>query len=236
MKSVGELTPIVLEKAREAKEERTMLDPLSGQLVDKVFVKIALICRGFDSFYADRNRLNAEKTQWVLAFTKLGLRNQSQIQPSLNKLEFYRYPNPPQLGEFLEWRNCTPEDIGFPSVDEAYQMSILLNRQFSDYKINDVRVETVIRHAIRQIDSMAYRSMPISKAKPAFGYNYSVALRQFMEGKLEVIKKAIAEKPMEHPSDKPRSDEARKKAMESIRSMGINVKRIDERRMQENPV
>jgi hypothetical protein len=236
MKSIGELTPTVLDKARESKDEKNMLDPLSGQLVDKVFVKIALICRGFDSFYADRNRLNAEKTQWILAFTKLGLRNQSQIQPALNKLEFYRYPNPPQLGEFLEWRHCKPEDIGFPSVDEAYQMSILLNRQFSDYKIDDERVETVIRHAIRQIDSMTYRSMPIAKAKPAFEYNYTVSLRQFMEGKLEVIKKAISEKPEAHPSDKPRSDEARKSAMEAIRSMGINVKRTDDRGLQENPV
>jgi hypothetical protein len=209
MKSISEITPTILDRARESKEERTQLDPICGQLVEKVFVKIALICRGFDSFYADRNRLNAEKTQWVLAFTKLELRNQSQIQPALNKLEFYRFPNPPQLGEFLEWRHCQPEDIGFPSVDEAYQMSIRLNRQFSDYKIDDSRVETVIRHAINQIDSLTYRSMPIGKARPAFEYNYKVALRQFMEGKLEVIKKAIAEKPEPHPIDKVKSDASR---------------------------
>lgn len=225
MMKITDIIPTVLDKVKNSKDDCPQLDAVSGQLVEKVFVKIALICRGFDSFYADRNRLNAEKTQWVIAFTKLGLRNQSQIQQALNKLEFYRYPNPPQLGEFLEWRHCTPEDIGFPSVDEAYQMSILLNRQFSDYKIDDLRVETVIRHAINQIDSMTYRAMSINNAKQAFEYNYNVSLRQFIDGKLEVIKKAITEKPGQHPSDKPRTREARLKAMEAIRSMGINIKR-----------
>ena len=196
MKPISEVVISALDAKRESNQQAT-LDPLCVRLVDKIFVKIALLCRGFDSFYADRNRLNAEKTQWILAFTKLGIRNQSQIQQALNALEFYKYPNPPQLGEFLEWRHSKPESMGFPTVDEAFQLSIQLNRQFSDYKCEDPRVESVIRHAIRQIDSLTYRSMPIHKARPTFEHYYTVALRQFMEGKLEEINSSIEDKSSE---------------------------------------
>lgn len=233
MKPIGDVIISALDEKRESNQQ-AMLDPLCVTLVDKIFVKLALLCRGFDSFYADRNRLNAEKTQWVLAFTKLGLRNQSQIQSALNALEFYRYPNPPQLGEFLEWRHSNPENIGFPSIDKAFQISIQLNRQFSDYSCEDSRVEKVIRHAIREIDALTYRSMPIHKAKTAFEYHYTVALRQFMEGKLDVINKSLEDRSSETTELKNQEEiikpefknvKSHSGAMEAIRNMGIAVKR-----------
>lgn len=236
MKHVSELVPANLSDIREQKEAQVILDPLAGQLVEQIFVKIALICRGFDSFYADRNRLNAEKTQWVLAFSKLGIKTRKQIEPALNRLELHRYPNPPQLGEFLEWRKCSPQDIGLPEFEKAYQMSILINQQFSEYKPECNKTFTVIRHAINSIGTMAYREMKMDKARKMFQHAYEVACRQFMEGELKEIPKAITEKPEEHPSDKARSADARLRAMEAIRSMGINVKRTDERGLQENPV
>lgn len=232
MKNISEIIPIALDKARHEREEKNTLDPICVQLVDKIFFKLALLCRGFDSFYADRNRLNAEKNQWISAFTKLGLRNQSQIQAALNKLEFHKFPNPPQLGEFLEWRNSRPEDIGFPSVDEAYQISILINRKFSDYAHKDERVEKVIKHAINQIDSMAYRSMPIIKAKAAFEHYYAVSIRQFMDGKFENINLALEDRAKETQEIKRQEDtvlpqykgiKGRDEAMKAMRGMGIAI-------------
>lgn len=195
MNSVGESIVNIFEK-RTTNSNQT-LDPLCAVLVDKIFVKMALICRGFDSFYADRNRLNAEKTQWIIAFTKLGLKNQSQIQSSLDSLALHRFPNPPQLGEFLEWRNGDPQKLGFPSVEEAYQLSLKINRQFSNYRHEDERIDAVIRHVIAQIDSMTYRSMPTSKSRDVFEHFYNIALRQFMGGNLDVINKAIEDKSIE---------------------------------------
>jgi len=222
MKKAEDALIYALNKERDSREK--ILDPLCAQLVDKVFVKMALLCRGFDHFYEDRNRLNAEKTQWVLAFTKLGLRNDSQIQFALTKLESHRLPNPPQLGEFLEWIKPKPESLGFPSVDEAYNLSIRMNQQFSDFLPDDDRVATVIKHAINQIGHLTYRSMKIEAARKTFATYYEIALRQFMDGKLELIKKSLPEKPELHLSDKQRNDEARAKAMGAFRAMGFDIR------------
>jgi hypothetical protein len=227
MKHIGDLVDKQLQEARNEKEERVMLDPLAWQLVDQIFVKMALLCRGFDSFYSDRNRLNAEKTQWVLAFSKLGIKSKRQIEPSLNRLESHKFPNPPQLGEFLDWRKSSPKDIGLPEFEKAYQISIQINQQFSEYRPDCNKTYTVIKHAINSIGSMAYREMKIDKARKMFEYAYDVSCRQLMDGELKEIAKAITEKPNEHPSDKARSADARLKAMEAIRGFGISVKKTN---------
>lgn len=236
MNNVKDIIADNLSTIREDKDEKVMLDPLSSQLVDQVFVKIALICRGFDTFYADRNRLNAEKTQWILAFSKQGIRHKNQILRALDKLELHRYPNPPQLGEFLEWRTSSPQDLGFPITEQAYKISIQMNIKFSDYKHQDDRVDAIIRHAIKQIGALSYREMKTEQAQKIFKTYYDISIKQFLEGGLKIIPRALSQVPEPHPSDKERSDAARKKAMEAIRGMGIEIKTIDDKGLPNNPI
>lgn len=221
MRHISEV--INLSAVREDKSEQSHLDPVVSQIVDKVFVKMALICRGFDAFYSDRNRLNAEKTQWILAFSKNGLRIKEKIEPALKRLETYKFPNPPQLGEFIAWCTPKPEDIGLPDIPTAYSISIAMNTQFSTFKPECQKTYSVLRHVLDQIGSFAYRSMTADQAFKAFESYYKIACNQFMEGKLQEIPKAIPENPVDNPDDRERSNAARLKAMEAIRNMGIAV-------------
>lgn len=237
MKHISQLTNVAcLTTAREEKMESTTLDPVCAQLVDQVFIKFALLCREYDAMYADKRRENAEKLQWTLAFTKHNLRSKAQIQHGIDQTEVHKWGKPPQLGQFLEWCKPSPESLGFPHFEQAYTASIQMNRQFSDYIHPDERVDTVIRHAITQIGSMSYREMKIENAKKTFKSYYDIALKQFIAGELKVIAKQLPERAESHPSDKKRTAEARQRAMDAIRGMGINVKRTDDRGLQENPV
>lgn len=236
MKHISQLTNVAcLTTAREEKVESNTLDPVCAQLVDQVFIKFALLCREYDAMYADKRRENAEKLQWTLAFTKHNLRSKNQIQYALDQTEVHKWGKPPQLGQFLEWCRPSPEALGFPTFEQAYQASIQVNRQFSDYKHQDDRVDAVIRHAVAQIGSMTYREMKIENARKAFKSYYEIALQQFIDGELKVIPKQLPEKAEAHPADKPRNDEARKKAMASI-FKDLNVKRTDDTGLQENPI
>lgn len=221
MRHISEV--INLSQVREEKSEQAQLDPIASQIVDYVFVRLALICRGFDSFYADRNRLNAEKTLWILEFTKLGIRSRSQIEKGLSHINRMGFPNPPQLGGFLDWCTPKPEDIGLPDLRTAYNISISMNSQFSSFKPECQKTYSVIRHILEQIGSFAYRSMTADQAFKAFESYYPIACKQFMEGNLQEIPKAIPEKSPDHPDDRKRSNAARLKAMEAIRNMGIAV-------------
>ncbi|HMG16035.1 MAG TPA: replication protein P [Saprospiraceae bacterium] len=225
MKKIEYIIRENLETIHELKKKKSAIDPLCAKLVEQIFFKLALICRGFDNFYADRDRLSAEKIQWELAFSRLGIRHKQQIERSLAKLELYKFPNPPQLGEFLEWRNGIPEDEGFPDVYKAYQISVLINQQFSDYKPSCQKTYTVIKHAIDQIGSLEYRSMPQELSRKTFALNYAVSCRQFLDGELKIIPKAITNKPESHPIDKVKADEARKKAMNALRGLGLAINR-----------
>jgi hypothetical protein len=83
--------------------KKHVLDPLCVALVDKIFVKFALLFREYDSLYADPRRENAEKTQWVNAFMKHNIRNESQLKNAIEQTELHVYARPPQLGQFLSW-------------------------------------------------------------------------------------------------------------------------------------
>lgn len=177
--------------AREEKNEQETLNPLSCQLVDKIFGSFLLLCRGFDNLYSDINRLKAEKTRWFIYFTKNKITTIEQIQHGLNKLDNWTYPNPPQLGLFIDWCTPTPQDLGFPTTNEAYLISIRMNVQFSDYKHPDQKINTLIKHVINQIGTTAYREMKSELAQKTFEYNYIIALRQYMNGELKEINKAL---------------------------------------------
>ena len=191
MKQIGDIATVAcMEKELEKKQSKS-LDPLICQLVDKVFTKMALLCRGFDSFYSDRNRLNAEKMQWCLLFSKVGIRTQKQIQKALNRLELYKYPNPPQLGEFMAWCSESPSDFGLPELEEAYKISLLMNRQFSEFKPDCPRAFTVIRHTINEIGTSIYRQMSDDNARKVFKSYYEISCRLFLSGSLKEIPSLI---------------------------------------------
>ena len=101
MKKISDIANVsCIKNARESKQ---MLDPLCVALVDKIFVKFALLFRDYDSVYADGRRENAVKMQWINAFMKNNLRFQEQIENAINETEFHPYGSHPQLGQFLAW-------------------------------------------------------------------------------------------------------------------------------------
>lgn len=208
---------------REESKYDTALDLHVTDVVNKLFAFFYGICRGFEKQYHDPKRLNIEKTQWIRAFMDVGLNTLEKIQLGVKKCRIESPINTPTIGQFIKWCNPEPQDIGLPTLEQAYEISIHINRQFSDYKPSCQKTYSVIRHVIDQIGSMEFRSMKAERAFKTFERYYPIACNQFVEGKLKEIPKAITEKPEEHPEDRPRSNEARLKAMDAIRKMGLAV-------------
>lgn len=213
---------------REESKYDSSLDLHVTEVVNKLFAFFYGICRGFEKQYQDPKRLNLEKTQWIRAFMDVNLNSLEKIQLGVKKCRLESPINTPTIGQFIRW--CTPEaeDIGLPTLEKAYEISIHINQQFSDYKPTCQKTYSVIKHVINQIGPMEFRSMKAEKAFKTFERYYPIACKQFVEGRLKEIPKAITNKPEEHPSDRPRSNEARLKAMEAIRNMGIKLKLKDE--------
>jgi len=234
MKHVSNL--LDLSQIREEKEKMSQPSRESAEVINWLFKELRSNFTAFKQAWPDQESYTQAKKTWLKAFVLSGINRIEQLQHGLNKCYLMEKPFVPTPGEFIAWCKPSPQDLGFPSPEEAYVISIKMNIQFSDYRHKDDRVDAVIRHAIGQICPSTYREMKVDNAKKTFKTYYDIALRQFLDGELKIIPKALPEKAEAHPADKPRSDEARLRAMEAIRSMGINVKRTDDRGLQENPV
>jgi hypothetical protein len=178
------------ELAKKEREARQGIDPLSRELVDNVFLAFYIHCHGFDSFYTDIDRLRATKESWSIYFSENRINSRQQIDYGLKKLQIHAKPNPPQLGEFLEWCKPEPKDFGLLDFEQAYQLSIKINEQFSTFNC-DKDIYKVIKHAINQIGASTYRNMKQDEARKMFKYYYNLSSQQLMDGNFKEIPKAI---------------------------------------------
>lgn len=117
-------------------ETSNLINPNSEKLVNAIFAKMGLLLRGFNSYYADRARLSAEKTQWALALSKREITHYTQILAGLKRLEEYTYPNPPQLGEFLSWI----EGDGAKQMTESEEKALLTHDELRAWYVYDSKM------------------------------------------------------------------------------------------------
>jgi hypothetical protein len=206
MKHIGELIKVGnMSVAREEKQTYTTIDPLSAKLVEYVFAKFYMLCRGTDVLYADPKRLLAEKTQWQSTFTREGYSSVDHIRKALLKLERHRYPNPPQLGEFLAWNESTPDDLGLLTKEQAFNRSAEYMRD-GDLKDLSAEQNMLLGLAVKESDRYFLRNNAATKTQPVFYRNYEIILRNFLAGKIEPVPKGIEDKHEETQELKKQDD------------------------------
>lgn len=195
MKHVSNLINIDnYKKDTEDKHGNSSAEPQdgAGRLVDYVFSKFYVICRGFNKHYEDFNRLRLEKAQWIDAFTRLKYFKIIHVQHALEKLDKYQHPIPPQLGVFLSWNDPSANNHGFLSKQQAYVRAFELMRNYS-HEPSDLSQEQIliIRHAISQTGHFEMRSLPEKSSRPLFEHMYETAINDFISGKLKPIPKQV---------------------------------------------
>lgn len=213
------LNVIDIAQAKSTKTESRSINQLSAKLVDLLFVKMSILCRGYQEVFDDFKKLNAEKLQWTKAFSKRNITCQVQIQGAIDMLEEHIYPKPPQLGQFLEWCKLLPTNHDFLKPDVAFKVAGLINSIDSVYIHPHQPTDIVIRNTLLQLGPSKFRAMKEEDALKLFEYHYIVVCRAYLAGEVKDIPKAISEKPKSHPIDKVKNDEARNKAMAVIREM-----------------
>ena len=232
MKHIANLIDLNRVKSEKYSAKDDEISEETAHVVNLLFRELKAIFPAFRQAWPTDDDFNRAKLNWVKAFKSAGINKIEKLKLGVEKCRMSESPFAPSVGRFISWCNPSAEDIGFPGFEESYRISIRINQQFSEYKHPDDRIQSVIKHAISQLGTMVYRSMPEEKAKVAFKTNYDISIKQFLDGELKIIPKSISERPQPHPSDKQRSDEARLKCMEELRSKGIAIGR----RMQINTI
>lgn len=223
MKHASNLLQMHPLKSNSIVDEMEPISEETANIVNLLFREMQSIFPAFKQAWPTQSEFNRAKKNWVKAFISVELNTVEQLRFGLKQCRLSGSHFAPSVGEFIEWCSPKPEDIGLLPMEEAYNLSILINRQFSDHKPTCNKTYTVIRHVIDQIGPMQYRELRAELAFKTFERYYTIACKQFIEGKLKEIPKALTETQLKRPEDKKRSEQARLKAMDAIRNMGIPV-------------
>ena len=168
----------------------SMLCPQATELVNKLFTIFYALCNGFEKQFNDPNRLKLAKAQWIIAFMEKDLKIWDQIEPAVTI--FRAKPNQvyaPIVGDFLSWCNSATHEK-YLSKDHAYLAAYELMRGEPCDDLDDDQLN-IIKHAIKASDRHFLKSNGRNKTEPVFHRNYEIALRQFLNGELKPIPKAI---------------------------------------------
>jgi len=201
------------------------LNEFSVRLVEFVFAKFYLLCRGSDALFADEDRLKAEKTLWYAAFTRDNLRHPDQIQKAMRSLERHKFHKPPQLGEFLSWNEPTLADYDLLPKEQAYNRAYQLMRDGDIAGMSDSQL-VVLEHTIRESDRHFLKTNNMNKTQPVFYRNYEIAVRDFMGGNLKSIAKGIEDKSSETAEIEKQNEI--KKDFDNLKGYESNMSHIKE--------
>lgn len=112
---------------------------------------------------------------------------------------------PPTLPEFREMCGLSPEELGLPSVDEAYVAACLCDWS-----------HPIVWHAAQQVGNFELRSMPERTMKPRFAKVYARLVSEAIDGRVFEIQRHDG-KSLEHK--KPGKRSRKETAMRHIEQM-----------------
>lgn len=90
------------------------------QLVNSIFKALMAINPAFRQAWPTEEEFLDTKMQWVLAFMDKGLVSVETVDRGLKRIRSNSSPFVPSPGQFIEMCKATPEDLGAPSIELAY--------------------------------------------------------------------------------------------------------------------
>lgn len=148
-----------------------------------------------------------------------GITRIEQIEFGMKKCRLESPINTPTLAQFLKWCIPSPEELGLPNVENAYDEACRNNSRFNTEK---KWTHQAVYHAWSMCNSYELANLPKKNTFPVFERNYDITLKMIMKGEpLREIPIAITHDSESEPKKKIAKDfehcDSREKAMQKIR-------------------
>jgi len=200
------------QKKNESDDAETM------RIVDMLFDELMSIFPAYKYAFDSQDIFDLAKKNWFLALKDSGIHSIDAIKIGLTQARKSINPFFPSCGQFVSWCNPSDEMLGMPSKEDAYLISIEMNRQFSSVTNISPEVESVIRNCLSSIGPMEYRAMRAEESRKVFYYMYDLTLKKYAKGEIKIIPKAIPAHTKSTPEDRERANAARDNTMSYLRS------------------
>lgn len=90
----------------------------SAPMVNRIFDQILIAC---PAYRPNDEELRRAKKVWMMALVDGGIRSDEELARGIRKLRLNDKPFLVSPGQFVAWCQPSPEDMGLPGVEDAYQ-------------------------------------------------------------------------------------------------------------------
>lgn len=155
------------------------LDPITIQIVDEIFIELQGLIPAYAYTWSSVPVVNACKMAWIRAFMYANLTDLNMINHGLNELSIKKSTFMPSPGEFIELCKPSPESLGIPNLEKAYDEACK-NSHFS--KTEKQWSHKAVFHAWKETGSYALSHFPRSQSFPMFKRNYEITINHITNG------------------------------------------------------
>ncbi len=171
--------------------EEIIIDDETKKIVNYIFKRLKGIIPAFNVSAANEEELGIIKNEWALGFIQSGVTDLSAIERGLDKLRLQDNTFMISIGQFIKLCKVTAEELGIPSLDDAYDEACKISHPSSDKNFR--RMHKVVYHAWKQTGSHMLSNFPKANSFPVFERNYHATVQMLLDGKdLEDIPLAIS--------------------------------------------
>ena len=119
------LTEIKLNIAkRDDHSLQNQIPPIVKSIVDSLFDQLAFVFPAWRYTWDTEEKIKGAKKEWVKAFFENNIATKEQIAYGLKKARKMDSDFLPSCGKFVAWCEPTPEDLGYPSEQQALRKCI----------------------------------------------------------------------------------------------------------------
>ena len=103
---------------------QNQIPPIVKSIVDSLFDQLAFVFPAWRYTWDTEEKIKGAKKEWVKAFFENNIATKEQIAYGLKKARKMDSDFLPSCGKFVAWCEPTPEDLGYPSEQQALRKCI----------------------------------------------------------------------------------------------------------------
>ena len=102
-----------------AQQKEVVIDDFAKNIINKVFDQLSVIFPAWKHAWPTDKELSAAKMEWTKAFNENGINTLEQIKYGFAKARKSESDFLPSCGKFISWCSPSPEDLGYPTEQQA---------------------------------------------------------------------------------------------------------------------
>ncbi|QDP52098.1 MAG: putative replication protein P [Prokaryotic dsDNA virus sp.] len=112
-----------------AQQKEVVIDDFAKNIINKVFDQLSVIFPAWKHAWPTDKELSAAKMEWTKAFNENEINTLEQIKHGFAKARKSESDFLPSCGKFISWCSPSPEDLGYPTEQQALRDCINYRNQ-----------------------------------------------------------------------------------------------------------